>query len=223
MAIIYCARSRTSGKPYVGMTIRALSVRWDQHCKDALVRGYETHMARAVRKYGPDDFELVILEVCLDSLWSIRERYWIAKLDSKNAGYNLTDGGEGLFGYRHSKKSRQKMSIAAKGRVFSKIHRQRLSKARKGKPSPMKGITGEQNPHFGRKRSLETCKNISESKKKGVEQWTLDGKFVRYHSSLQEAADVVSPKKCRSSICRCLAGKAKHAHGYVWRRGESDV
>jgi group I intron endonuclease len=39
------------------------------------------------------------------------------KSNDRNYGYNLTDGGDGLSGYKHSDESRQKISISLKGKI----------------------------------------------------------------------------------------------------------
>jgi group I intron endonuclease len=87
---------------------------------------------------------------------------WIKKFDSKNKGYNLTDGGEGLLGHKfsiehrrkmsinstgnksflgrkHTSETKKKMSLAQKGKMFSAEHRANLSEANKGRPGPMLG------------------------------------------------------------------------------------
>jgi hypothetical protein len=43
--------------------------------------------------------------------------------------------------------------------------RDKISAQMKGENHPFYGVTGEQNPHWGMKRSPETCFNISKSKK----------------------------------------------------------
>jgi hypothetical protein len=47
--------------------------------------------------------------------------------------YNLSDGGEGNSGWKHSKESRQKMSYSRSGKSHSENHRKSLSEAQMGK------------------------------------------------------------------------------------------
>jgi len=88
-------------------------------------------------------------------------------------------------GKHHSKKTREKISEALKGRTFSEEHKRNIGEARKGKTSPMKGKhhtaetkkrIGEANK--GKSVSLKTRRKMSEAKrgnrhpqygKKGVE------------------------------------------------------
>lgn len=50
---------------------------------------------------------------------------------------------------------------------------------------------------------------------KAIEQYTVNGDFVRVWSGAQDAARVMG--KSPSSIRECAAGKRKAAYGYVWR------
>jgi group I intron endonuclease len=67
------------------------------------------------------------------------EIYWIKKFDSKNKGYNCTDGGEGTSGLIISDETRAKFSKLRmgnqnlKGHKFSAEWRANISKAGKGK------------------------------------------------------------------------------------------
>lgn len=48
---------------------------------------------QALRKYGEENFEWIILEECDDTLLNEREIYWIKEKDTYNNGYNETRGG----------------------------------------------------------------------------------------------------------------------------------
>jgi hypothetical protein len=97
----------------------------------------------------------------------------------RNAGCdltNLTNGGEGISGFRHSDKTRQKLSdlnkgmpATFKGKKHTDETRRVLSEIAKKRGAPK--LTKEQQEkvsawHRGRKRSPETCAKIS-AKAKG--------------------------------------------------------
>jgi group I intron endonuclease len=129
---------RTSARSYVGQTIDPLDVRWGEHYSCAL-KG-QTLLYRAIRKYGPEAFDRVVLEECDESTLDERERYWLAKLGTlKPYGYNMTEGGQGTRGHQHTEETKQRISLNLRGRQFTDEHRQNLSRA-----------------HTGRKHTLET-------------------------------------------------------------------
>lgn len=213
---IYCITSKTTGKKYVGKTKRPISTRWAAHCYDAFKRGLNTHFARAIRKYGKDDFVIELLELCSDlSQLSMREIYWIQTQDSYCNGCNSTKGGDGGIGIRWSEEARKRQSDARMGMKFSKEHRANLSKAREGKTSWNKGLSSERNPLTGRKRPQEVCHRISESKCKPVQQLTMDGQIVKTFPSLQEAALELGIG--RQNISKCCNGQRQKTGGYRWR------
>jgi group I intron endonuclease len=55
-----------------------------------------------------------LIEICTNKNWKSRERYWI-KYYSNNKLVNLTKGGEGIFGYRHSQKTKDRIGKASLG------------------------------------------------------------------------------------------------------------
>ena len=68
------------------------------------------------------------------------ERYMIAVLGRKDLStgilVNLSDGGEGSSGYKHTPEARAKMSKANAGRTLSPHHRKAISEGQKGKVIP---------------------------------------------------------------------------------------
>jgi group I intron endonuclease len=96
--IIYLVRNKINGKVYVGQSIKPLSIRWTQHVSDAKHNTGCKLIARAIRKYKREAFEVSVLASGvqgpeLDAL----EKEWIAKLRSADLqyGYNRTIGGTG--------------------------------------------------------------------------------------------------------------------------------
>lgn len=60
---------------------------------------YNYPLSRAIRKYGAEAFEIIILEENLtEEEASEREKYWIKKYNTCHEGYNQTYGGE-VWGY----------------------------------------------------------------------------------------------------------------------------
>jgi len=83
---------------------------------------------------------------------------------------NLTDGGEGCLGLKHSEEARKKMGAPNIGKVISKKHREVISKFHKGKKHTEEYkrlmseiMTGEKNHMYGKKISEWHKQKISES------------------------------------------------------------
>ena len=55
---IYKITNKVNGKVYIGQTIRPVEYRFHRHINDAMHNILDTHFARAIRKYGPDKWQL---------------------------------------------------------------------------------------------------------------------------------------------------------------------
>ncbi len=131
--------NKTNGKYYVGQCTREWKYRWALH-KSQAKGGQRTHICSAIRKYGPEVFEMQELATTttqeeLDRL----EVLWILVLDARNpeVGYNLALGGQGgkpMLGRKFSAEHRKKLSDSRIGMKFSEEHRSKLSKAKLNNP-----------------------------------------------------------------------------------------
>ena len=133
MFSVYCATS-PSGKRYVGMTSGTIAERWSRHCRSSRA-GSPTALHRAIRKYGRDAFVFERLErMTTRQGVALAERLWIARLNTRTAGYNETTGGEGL----RDPASRVCAEIADKlrGRPFSDETRRRMSESARARSTP---------------------------------------------------------------------------------------
>lgn len=122
--IVYCHIS-PSGKVYIGISHKTLEQR-----SGSGSNYYSKYFKNAIKKYGWDNFKHITL---IDKLsWEEAcecEKYLISKYKTNNPkfGYNLTEGGEGCFGYHHTEISKQKISNHNKGKCVSKDTREKLS------------------------------------------------------------------------------------------------
>lgn len=167
---IYCITNVLNGKKYVGQA-KDINSRWHSHIA-SLQNGthYNSHFQRAWDKYGEDSFTFSILEICNISDLSNREIHYITLLETFKCGYNMTMGGEGTRGYRHTDEYKAHMSEIYKGRNFSPETRLKMSLAKKGKaPAQTENfISGRKiavEKLKGRKFSDEHKKHLSEAKK----------------------------------------------------------
>jgi group I intron endonuclease len=152
-----------NGKIYIGQTID-LQFRWKRHLKTSdnpTSKNYQL-IHKAINKYGKENFIFTPIQTFFNYKEVLNaEKYWISFYKtnvgkhSNKFGYNLTDGGEGLFGYTMSKK-----------------HKQNLSKARFGlKVNPKFNLirsiatTGAGNPIYGKHHTNDAIKKISTTRK----------------------------------------------------------
>lgn len=97
--LIYKATSKTSGKSYIGQTVKSLNQRKSEHKHRALYeKDYKNAFHNAIRKYGFDDFEWTVIEES-DS-WTYetldqKEKDYIKFYDTIKSGYNILEGGQG--------------------------------------------------------------------------------------------------------------------------------
>lgn len=229
-AIIYLITNKVNGKHYIGQTSVGLEERWSGHCSAAL-SGSPYHLHNAIRKYGPDAFIREILEHTTTENVNAREIYWIAELKSKETGYNMTDGGDGMRGWSPSEATRTKISLARKGRYagknhpmygttggfYGKLHTQeskdkiraaklgkRFTEEHKARMSAAKKGTGvgSNNPHYGKKHS-EAVRNKIREAVAGKLVGDKNGMYGKKHS--EAAKEKMRAAKAASRMKRLAA------------------
>ena len=107
---IYKITNKVNGKVYIGQSIRPIEQRFQRHINDAVNNILDTHFARAIRKYGKENFYIELVETCDNQTeLNLRERYWIRKYDSINNGYNETDATSKCGGNTYMSKTESEM------------------------------------------------------------------------------------------------------------------
>lgn len=134
MWFLYTITNEVNGKQYVGIANRPAR-RWIEHKS-----GHGSKLiAQAIKKYGLENLKFDVLyegcEIDIKRLEIDLIRQWGTKAPG---GYNLTDGGEGTTGWKHSKETRKEMS---------------------------KSRTGSRNGMYGKKHGKETRDKMSQRAK----------------------------------------------------------
>ncbi len=119
---IYKITNIQNNKVYIGQTIRPVEQRFHRHMNDALNNILDTHFARAIRKYGKENFIIEIIDTAesQDEL-NQKEQYWIRYYDSVNKGYNETDAISKCGGNTYQSKTDKEMNI-----IKNKIRKTKL-------------------------------------------------------------------------------------------------
>jgi group I intron endonuclease len=167
MSCVYLARNLVNNKRYVGKTIMPLGSRVSNHCTRA--KKSTTPFARALTKHGPEHFEWIVLYESDNDTDLLRvEVVMIAMLRTKvPRGYNLTNGGEGLSGHKHSLVTRAKMSADLMGRSYGPLsveHREKLRITNTGRKRSPESIAKSAAAHKGSHHSAEAKARISIAK-----------------------------------------------------------
>ena len=103
-----------NGKCYIGLTTRTIKERWDEHNYNAKA-GDTKCLYKSLRKYNMvDTFQMIVIDTA-ETEKELCEKE-IAHIEIHNShykrgyGYNMTDGGEGVIGYRHTEETKRIMS-----------------------------------------------------------------------------------------------------------------
>ena len=217
-----------NGKKYIGKTNRSLSERqgsnFCQYKRCVL-------LWKAIQKYGPDSIEQEILAEgdMEDYMASELEQEYIAhyqtncnRYNNPTFGYNLTDGGEGMSGWKpNAEQYKFRCNVLAesaakrRGVPFSDEHREKLSRAKRGIPrGPLSEETKRKLSLANSRENMspETHIRRSESKKKKMRAiHTETGERIDFNS-VRDAADYFGVHL--SSIYKCRHGLIKPIRGY---------
>lgn len=166
---VYKITNLVNGKIYIG-----------KHSTDDINDGYMGSgviLHQAYKKYGLECFNKEVIDYYNnENELNQGEIYWIAQFNSTDPkiGYNLTYGGEGKLGCKHSQESKRKMSEAKKGKYCGENHpmygkhfsyetRRKMSEAAKGRCGEKTGMHGK---HHSEEAKLKISKAL-----KGIEPW----------------------------------------------------
>lgn len=245
---LYLITNLVNGKRYVGQTNegRGYLSRFVEHIEIAEndASQHKCYIHHAIKKYGKQNFEVKrLIHGIPDNQINRYEQLWIKKFNTfylNGRGYNLTQGGSGMLGYRHTAKTKQKLSVTSKhwwetasqksinernakiskalsGRKFFASHCAKISEEAKKR-------VGSKNPFYGKKHTEETKMKISANNSKRVGMYDKDTEeYIRSFSSIHEAVQfVVDAGKTKNihadaRISKICNGIDRTAYGYIWK------
>lgn len=190
--LVYLITNIINGKRYVGATTRGLEQRFKEHIRGTNRRRHQI-VHDAIKKYGTDAFTIVKLQDCqtLEEL-ELAETRWIAALHTlvNEHGYNVAITNNAMKGRKHSTSTRQ---------LLSELNR------------------GQRHPMWGKHHTNDARERIRvNSRRRAVEQLTLDGTFVAIYPSIKDAARTTEHPD-PTKIGLCCRGKRESTRGFRWR------
>jgi group I intron endonuclease len=174
MFSIYVVTNKINNKKYIGLTKQnPAHNRWTQHKSYHNDANKTKVFYRAIRKYGSKNFSFDVIYQSEDKEHSREmEIYFIKLYETMTRGYNMTEGGEGIWGYKMSKEARIKMSSKAKERSAKpewrrkqremKLGKKRSEEAKKKTSKTLRErYKTQDHPTLGRKLSKDHKKKLS--------------------------------------------------------------
>lgn len=205
--LIYKATSATTGKVYIGQTSQNLQERINQHNSHAYGCQYNYHFHNAIRKYGVNDFDYEIIEdnIVSKDILNEREKYWISYYNSYYEGYNSTMGGDGsvrrddeliakLFKDGYTTQEICEITGYHRGTVYKSYRAMALT---------------EENNKRKNEQTRERCSYA-------VEQYTLDGQYIKTWPSATECGKEFGNQSFISAVCR-QGENTLSAYGFLFK------
>lgn len=205
----FCVYRHTSpsGKCYIGITNQKPEERWGYNGYNYIIKKKDgkfkhPYFANAILKYGWENFKHEILCASLTKQEARnKEKEYISYYKQGGKSYNITDGGEGIWGYH-----------------FTEEQRKRLSESRKGIKQSPKTIAKRVAKNTGKVRTDEQKMKTS----KPVVQYDLQGNFIAEYFGINEASRQTGINNAHIGDCCNNIRNRKSAGGFIWRfKGDS--
>lgn len=234
---VYLITNLVNNKRYVGITHNSIEHRFHEHVQKSRTKRGVWILHRAIRKYGVDNFKIELLEDNISKQdIADKENYYINLYDTLNTGYNMTEGGAGISGYKFTKEQglarakkiitperNAKISKALKGKCLSKEHKKKLSES-------MKDYHKTHDNSFKGKQHTQITKDIIGSKNTKHKVLMLDKiteEVIKEFDNAKKAGIWIveqqkrstKPDTIRGAIVRHCMGIAdcQTAYGYKWK------
>lgn len=201
---VYQIRNLISNKVYIGSTVEFK--RRISHHIYTLIKGihHSRHLQRSFNKYGSENFEFSIVEICIDENILEREQYWLNEKQSykRDFGYNVLQNSHNSLGYKHTEETLILIKEIAQKRKPHINTLEALWKSSRGK-----------------KRSPEHIEKMIKARIQPVIQLDLSGSFIKEWDSISEVNLFLGLKKGNSNISKCCKD-GKSLKGFLWRKKE---
>lgn len=159
--VVYRIVNSVNGKSYIGVTCAGLAKRRREHLHAARRNADKgrSRIYNAIRKHGEDCFRFEIIETLPTYAEALKRE--IELIAASNPKYNITAGGQGVLGLRHSPEILARIAGKLRGKPGYWRGRKRPDIAAKASAR----LKGKPIPHWQRPQSEETRAKISAAKK----------------------------------------------------------
>jgi group I intron endonuclease len=209
--IVYRVQNKQNNKVYIGISEKSLEERKKDHIKKSK-KGKSYAFQQAIATHGADAFkwEQIDTAVTTDEL-AKKEKEYILEYNSKEQGYNQSQGGEiqkSVYQYDIStEKLVEKFSNLTDAGAKFNLTKQDLSKVCLSVNKVSNGFVWSYSSTFPI--------HINDNRRKIVQQFSLEGEFINEFKSVSEASKLTGCNK--TGIGKVSRRERKSCGGYLWR------
>lgn len=185
---------------YVGQTCYSLEDRLKRHLR-AKDKSHRTNWIKSLKNLNLKPNIILIEENLTKEECNLLEKYYIKTFRELGVNLvNMTDGGEGSQGFRHSEQSKQ---------LLSKLRRESNTEEHKN----YLRLCGIKQWENATEEELLNNK-LNQPNRKTILQCDMNGNIIKEFISLREVQRKLG--YFRANISPCLKGKTKQAYGFKW-------
>jgi len=186
---------------YIGRTVQTLPNRLKKHL-NAKDKSHRVNWIQSLAAKGLEPKIILLCETTTFADCCELEQYYIKKHKKDGSNLvNMTDGGEGSIGFKHTEETIIKLKKAAKNRTKNLEYIKSLKE-------------NALNQWKNKTENEKLANKLNQKGRRNIKQLTLTGELIREFISLREIERELG--YFRANITPCLKGKFKQAYGFIW-------